>query len=171
MSTVGIDRRWDRTVRIGARIGLRGPVILLCVGLVFASFFAIGRATRAGGGAHAEGPTSLPAAAVNAPVPVHLQTATPIETTLVPPPPPRPRKAKPFTAPGTSAPLQTTTPEASRAVAPTPRVSEPVAPVAAPAPVRESAPSRQSGGGSAGGGSHHSSSGSGSGGGTFESSG
>jgi uncharacterized membrane protein YgcG len=170
MSTVGLERRWDRTARIRARIGLRGPLILLCAGLVFASFFAIGRATRAGGGAPAEGAASLSVASVRAPVPVRLQTATPIETTLLPPPPPR--KAKPFSAPSATVPLQTTTPEASRAVTPSPRVSEPVAPAPAPAPVRESAPSRPSGSGSSGGGGHHSSSGSGSGGGgTFESSG
>ena len=169
MSTVGIDRRWDRTARIGARIGLRGPVVLVCAGLVFAGFFAIGRATRAGGGARVEGFTGLRAVSVSAPVPVRLQTATPVAATLVRPPPPRPREAKPFATPGTSAPLQATAPEALRAVAPTPRISEPVAP--APAPVRESAPPQRSGGSSSGGGSHHSSSGSGSGGGTFESSG
>ena len=167
MSTVGIERRWDRTARIRARVGLRGPLILLSAGLVFAAFFAIGRATRASGGAHAEGAASVPVASVSAPVPVRLQTATPIETALLAPPPPRPRKAKPFSVPSASARLQTTTPEASRAVTPAPRVSEPVA----PAPVHESAPSRPSGGGSSGGGGHHSSSGSGSGGGTFESSG
>src|SRR5205085_703050 len=98
MSTIGIERRWDRTARIGARIGLRGPLILLCAGLVFAAFFAIGRATRAGGGTQTEAAAGLPAASVNAPVPVQLQAASPIEIALLPPPPPRPRKAKPFSA-------------------------------------------------------------------------
>src|SRR5689334_5091029 len=46
MSTVGIERRWDRTARIGARIGWSGPLIVLCAVLVFATFFAIGRAPR-----------------------------------------------------------------------------------------------------------------------------
>jgi uncharacterized membrane protein YgcG len=170
MSTVGIERRWDRTARLGARIGLRGPLILLCAGLVFAAFFAIGRATRAGG-TQAEGAASLPVASVNAAVPVRLQTATPIETTLLPPPPPRPSKARPFSVLVGSARLQTATPEASRAVTPAPRVPERVAPAPAPAPVRESTPAPPSRGGSSGGGGHHSSSGSGSGGGTFESSG
>src|SRR2546429_3041289 len=166
MSTVGIERRWDRTARIGSRIGWRGPLILLCAGLVFAIFFAIGRATRPDSAAHGEGPSRLPVAAVSAPVPADLEIATPIETTLLPPPPPPPpHKAKPFSAPPASARLATATPEASRAAAPAPRVSAPPAP--APAPVHESAPSRPSGGGSSGGGH----SGSGSGGGTFESSG
>src|ERR671935_935417 len=106
MSTVGLERRWDRTARIGARIGLRGPLIVLCAALVFAAFFAIGRATRAGGGTHHEVPAGLSAASVSAPVPVRLQTATPIEATLLPPPPPSPRKAKPFSALRATAPLQ-----------------------------------------------------------------
>jgi len=172
MSTVGIERRWDRTARIGSRIGSRigwrGPLILLCAGLVFAIFFAIGRATRPDSAAHGEGPSGLPIASVSAPVPARLEIATPIETNLLPPPPPPPpRKAKPFSAPTASARLATATPEASRAAAPAPRVSAPPAP--APAPVRESAPPRPSSGGSSGG--SHSGSGSGSGGGTFESSG
>ena len=163
MSTVGIERRWDRTARIGSRIGWRGPLILLCAGLVFAIFFAIGRATRPDSAAHGEGPSGVPIASVNAPVPARLEIATPIETNLLPPPPPPPpRKAKPFSAPPASARLATATPEASRA-APAPRVSAPPA----PAPVHESAPSRPSSGGSSGG----SRSRSGSGGGTFESSG
>src|SRR5439155_16413826 len=124
MSTVGIERRWDRTARIGARIGLRGPLILLCAGLVFAAFFAIGRATRAGGGTRAEAAASLPVAAVSAPVPVRLQTATPIETALLAPPPPRPRKAKPFSVPRASAPRRPATREAPRAGTPPPRTCE-----------------------------------------------
>jgi len=172
MSTVGIERRWDRTARIGSRIGSRigwrGPLILLGAGLVFAIFFAIGRATRPDSAAHGEGASSLPVASVSATVPARLEIATPIETNLLPPPPPPPpRKAKPFSAPTASARLATATPEASRAAAPAPRVSAPPAP--APAPVHESAPPRPSSGGSSGG--SHSGSGSGSGGGTFESSG
>jgi len=167
MSTVGIERRWDRTARIGARIGWRGPLIVLCAVFVFAIFFAIGRATRPDTSAHGEGPSALPVASVSAAVPAGLEIATPIETTLLPPAPPPPRrKAKPFSAPPASARLATATPEASRAPAPAPRVSAPPP----PAPVRETAPPRPSSGGSSGGGSG-SGSGSGSGGGTFESSG
>ena len=48
MSTVGLERRRIGTGRTGASISPRGPLILMSVAVVFACFFAIGRATDTG---------------------------------------------------------------------------------------------------------------------------
>jgi outer membrane biosynthesis protein TonB len=174
MNTFGIERRWSGPSGtppwIGRRRSLTMAVALVTVGVVFACFFAIGRAT-APSSARAETPVGLPVASVGAAIPVQLVSASPIDIFVPAPPPPRPTpkpRSQPASVPTTAAPVQTVTPSAP---APTPQAT----PTPQPAPVHQTAPSAPapsapqrsapSTPSSGSGGSSHS------GGGTFESSG
>jgi type IV secretory pathway VirB10-like protein len=169
MNTFGVERRWipTPTGKPRARIGLRVPIILvLCAGVVFACFFAIGRATHAGKKTVGESAPSPPVVSVSAAVPAQLASAPAIELTLVPPPPPPPPPAKsqaPAPAPATPR-RSLEAPPAS--VSPTTPAPAPVR-ESAPAPVRESAPARTPAPSRSSGGGHPSPAPSG----TFESSG
>src|SRR5437870_9024952 len=108
MSTIGVEPRWDRTSRIGARISLGHPLLVLSVclaAIAFGAFFGIGRLTRPGKAIRVEGPTSLPAAYVGGAVPTRLASAPPLEVSLLPPAPPRPQ---PFSPRAAVTPLQST---------------------------------------------------------------
>jgi hypothetical protein len=158
MNTYGLERSWERTGKLGARVGLRPPLIALSACAVFAGSFAIARASHSSAQSHGEAAPNLPVATVSAVIPVRLTSAQPIESTLEPPPPPPVRpSAKPATGSATASPSEA-------ALAPATTSSEPVAPAPAPPAPSAPAPSRPS----SGGGASHSPPSSG---GSFESSG
>ena len=114
MSTVGIDRRRIRTGRGGPSISPRGPLVVVSLAVVFACFFAIGRATDAGNTASTES-SSLPAASLRVAVPVRLSAVPAIETLLAAPrPAPAPSSSQPASTLALS-PAHAPAPEASRA--------------------------------------------------------
>lgn len=172
MNTVRVERPTTRTIKVGARLGLRrAPIWLAALCVAFACSFAIGRATDPGSAPHAEAPSSPPVAHVSAAIPIQLTEAPPIATST---PAPAPTRAS---APATPAPAARAPAQSSASEAP---VSQP-APEPVPEPVRSAAPpvserpssgggsSRGAGAGSSSGGGGHSSPAAG--GGTFESSG
>ena len=161
MNTLGLERRWQRTSKLGDRVGLRVPLLALAACVVFGASFAISRATSPTTAARGEAPPSISTTLVSAAVPASLGSVQPIESVLeAPPPPPRPTaKATPAPAPSTPAPAPAPVHEAPAPVheAPAPPHEAPARAPEAPAPTHSS---------SGGGGGHSSS-----GGGTFESSG
>lgn len=159
MNTFGVERRFERTAAIGARIGLRGPLIALASAAVFACSYAISGSSRPAA-AKAQAAPDLPVASVTAVVPAALQPAQPIPVVEVPRPRPAPRPApKPSSAPATPARTSEAPVQQAPTLAPVHSNPEPASTRPAPAPT----PSRSSSGG------EHSSGGSS--GGTFESSG
>jgi hypothetical protein len=170
MSTLGIERR-----RIGAResISLRGPLIVASVVVVFACFFAIGRAT-VGGSATSTESSSLPGASGSVAVPARLSTVPAIE---FPQAPQRlvaaPTSSRPSATPAFS-PAQPLAPAPSRAPRPSPQPAPSVLSAPQEAPVQQVHPAApqpvQSTSGSSGSGAGASKPSAG-GGGTFESSG
>jgi hypothetical protein len=166
MNTVGVERRWARTSKLGARFGWRGPLLALSACVVFGGSFAISRASHSGAAVHVESAPSLPVAFVTGTIPASLASAEPIASSLEPPAPPPPRPSPKAASPSPAVTsVAPSLPEAPAASAPSPQPSAPApAPErAAPAPAPEArAPSHSSGGG---GGHAPSSSG------TFESSG
>jgi uncharacterized membrane protein YgcG len=167
-TSFGLDRRWM----------LAGAALIV----VFACFFAIGRATA--GSSRSEPTVALPVADVPAAVPVGLGAASAIDLASATRVVHHPHPAAP--APEVAAPAAPLTHEVSRAPlishsapAPAPAPAPRPAPAPAPAPVESHAPapvethsapapSHSSGGG---GGSSSGGGGSSSGGGSFESSG
>jgi hypothetical protein len=168
VNTLGLERRWQRTSKLGDRVGLRVPLLALAACVVFGASFAISRVTSPTTAARGEAPPSISTTLVSAAVPASLGSVQPIESVLeAPPPPPRPTaKATPAPAPSAPAPAPAPVHEAPAPVheAPAPVHEAPAPAPEAPAPVPEApAPTHSSSGG---GGGHSSS-----GGGTFESSG
>jgi general secretion pathway protein B len=165
VNTFGVERRFVRTAALGARIGLRGPLVALAAGAVFACSYAISGSSHPVA-AKAQAPPDLPVSSVTALVPASLRATAPIPVVEVPRPKPAPRPST--RAAGTPA-ARAPAPETS---APPPSNSAPPASAhesapAPSAPARAPTPSKPSSGGE--GGSTHSSGGAS--GGTFESSG
>ena len=156
-----------RVASLRSHIGLRVPLVLLSVGVVFLGCFALARVLQAHASARGES-MSLPVEAFSAAPPLRMGSAPAIESALAQPvrrvpklrATTQPRFAAPAPAPGgeTSHSEEAQAPPASPA--PAPPVAE-RAPEPAPAPPARSSPP-------SGGGSHSSSGG---GGGSFESSG
>jgi hypothetical protein len=163
MNTVGVERRWARTSKLGGRFGWRGPLLALSACVVFAGSFAISRSSSPGTIARSESAPSLPVVSVSAAIPASLGGAAPIESALEarPAPPPPSHKAQSSPTPATS--VAPSLQEAPAPSTPAPAPSAPAPERAAPAPVHEAPPPTHT---SSGGGGHPSS-----GGGTFESSG
>jgi len=163
MSSVGVGRLLTRTGRRRARIGVRGPVLLISSCVAFAGAFAIGRTTDGRGTAQAEAGSTLAIVTGGGVIPVRLESAPPIGIPAVA----RSRPSSQLTPPVASSPTVPPAPEVSVA---------PLAP-AQPAPSISSAPAKQqpspsTGSPTSGGGSQHSGgSSTKSGGGTFDSSG
>jgi len=152
-----------RVASLRSPIGLRVPLVLLSVGVVFLGCFALARVLRAHATAGGES-TSLPVEAASVAPPLRMGSAPAIESALARPVRPAP-KLRATTQPRFAAPapaLGGETSHSEEAQAP-PASPAPAAPVAerAPAPAPPARSSPPSGGGS------HSSSG----GGSFESSG
>jgi len=161
MNTVGLERRWIRSSMLGARFGLRGPLVVLSTCLVFACSFAISRTLHVSAAARGEQPLSLPVASVSAAIPASLRGVPQIASTLQPP---APASAKPSQGSGAATSLAPSLPEAPAPAATAPSPSSAPAPEPAPsAPAHSESPAP----------SHPSSSGGGhtSSGGSFESSG
>ena len=113
MNTVGVERRWIRASRLGARFGLRAPLVVFSTCLVFACSFAISRTLHAGTAARAEQPLSLPVASVTAAIPASLSDVAQIASTLRPPAPPPPRaSARPSPGSGAASSVAPSLPEA-----------------------------------------------------------
>jgi hypothetical protein len=173
MSTVGLERRRIRTGRAAAFISPRGPLVVVSVAVVFACFFAIGRATDSGSAAPTES-SSLPAASLRVAIPVHLSAVPAIEALLAAPRlTPAPSSSQPPSTPAFSR-ARATAPAASRTQKPSLQPAPSIASTPQEAPVRQvrpapppSAPSTSRSTGGEGGASKRSSGG----GGTFESSG
>jgi len=145
MNTVGVERRWIRASRLGARFGLRAPLVVFSTCLVFACSFAISRTLHAGTAARAEQPLSLPVASVTAAIPASLSDVAQIASTLRPPAPPPPRaSARPSPGSGAASSVAPSLPEAPAPAAPQPSPSAPEAAPSAPAHSESPAPSHPS---------------------------
>lgn len=142
MSVLGLERRVD-PYRARTRIGRRGYAALALMAAVFACFFAIGRATGAGGSSAAQTQPSLPVASASAAIPEHLGSTAPIDVgVLAPPPAPaRATGSSSSHAAAAAAPAAVNPPRRLVSDAPVVRAPTPVtAPAPVPAPVRVAAP-------------------------------
>jgi hypothetical protein len=153
MNTFGVERRHVRTAAIGARIGVRGPLIALASAAVFAFSYAISGSSHPAA-AKAQAPPNLPVANVTAVVPAMLHPAAPIPIVEAPPPPrpapkPAPQHASaPAASTRTSEPLAAPPPTTPARSNPEPAHVRTAPPTA---PSRTEAPPPQSSGGSSGG--------------------